>query len=158
MANQGNLVPSVEQLALKNHRVAFHVFFNANTTAASITGNTDAQVGITMYTAQNSTTAPSDASFPTIQDVTAPAVSGFYINCGGRAVRLRGCSVPVNSIRSASMTAGVVTNAGAAHAISGKTGVTTGGNIAFSISQTTLDGDTAAGVSEYDVECTFDTF
>jgi len=158
MSDQGFASPAVEQVAIKNHSLSFHVWFNANTVAASINGVTEAQVGITMYTAQNSLTVPSDANFPTIQDVTAPAVSGFYINCGGRALRLKGVTVPVNSIRSASMTAGVVTNAGAAHAILGKTGVTSGGNIAFTISQTALDGDLAVGLSEYDVECTFDTF
>ncbi len=156
MANQGYASPSIEQVAIKNHYLQFHVFFNANTTAASITINTEAQIGITAYSSVTQGSAPADASFPTLAD-TATAVSGFYIQCGGRALRLKGVTVPVNSIRSASMTAGVITNAGAASAISGKTGVTSGGNIAFSISQTALNGLLAAGVSEYDVEVCFDT-
>lgn len=156
MADQGFASPAAEQVAIKNHSLSFRVFVSGSTTAASITATTEAQVGIAVYTALLSATAPSDANFGTLQDTTAPATHGFYIQCGGRAVKLKGVTVPVNSIRSASMTAGVVTNAGAASAIAGKTGITSGGNVAFQIACTTLDLDAQTADHQYDVEVTFD--
>lgn len=156
MSDQGFASPAAEQVAIKNKFISFKVNLQGSTTAASITGQTEAQVGIACYTGSGSASAPSDANFATLQDGTAPAVLGFYISCGGRAVALKGVTVPVNSIRSASMTAGVVTNAGVASAIAGKTGVTSGGNVAFTIACTTLDLDAAALNHEFVVECTFD--
>lgn len=156
MSTNGFATPSLEQVAIKNKSLSFRVFLSGNTTAANIVATTEAQVGVAVYTSLLSLTAPADANFSGLLDITAPAVQGFYIQCGGRAVALKSVSVQTNTIRSAAMTGAVVTNAGAASPIVGKTGVTTGGNIAFQIACTALDLDAASVNHQYDVDVTFD--
>lgn len=155
MANQGFSTPALEQQAVMNHRLSFKVKLIGNTTAASVTGGTTANDGARVWLESNSTSAPSNANFSGLQSSATPTVIGIYIE-DGKAVRLHGVTVPVNSIRSASMTAGVITNKGATSAISGNTGITSDGNIAFQISCTGMDVNAAAIDHEFTVEVAYD--
>ncbi len=155
MSDQGFASPEVEQLAIKRHSLSFKVSLFGSTTEASITGACQGTPGVRLWLSSQSATAPSDANFASLISSATPTVLGIYIT-DGRAVRLHGVTVPVNSIRSASMTAGVVTNKGAVSAITGNTGVTSAGNLAFQVSCTTLDLDAAALNHEFSVEVTYD--
>jgi hypothetical protein len=162
MSDQGFATPALEQLAVKNKSLKFKVYLYGSTTEGSITASTSGNSGARVWLSSQSATAPSTANFASLTSGTAPSVIGVYIDCGGtstvagQAARLHGVTVPVNSIKSASMTAGVVTNKGATHAITGNTGIDSLGNIAFQISCTTLDLDAAAINHEFSVEVNFD--
>lgn len=155
MADQGFGNPQLEQLAGKNKRLSLLITLKGNTVAASIAGFSDANVGAQVWLAAQSLTAPADAAFTSLTSTTAPNVLGVYIT-DGQAKTFKGASVPVASIRSASMTAGVVTAAGATSAIAGKTGITTGGNVAFQVSCTTLDLDAATLDHSFTVDVAYD--
>ncbi len=150
MSDQGFASPEVEQLAIKRHSLSFKVSLFGSTTEASITGACQGTPGVRLWLSSQSATAPSDANFASLISSATPTVLGIYIT-DGRAVRLHGVTVPVNSIRSASMT-----NKGAVSAITGNTGVTSAGNLAFQVSCTTLDLDAAALNHEFSVEVTYD--
>lgn len=162
MATQGFATPAIEQLAVKNKVLKFKVNLYGSTTEGSITASTTGNSGVRVWLSSQSATAPSTANFASLTSAAAPSVIGVYIDCGGtstaagQALRLHGVTIPVNSIKSASMTAGVVTNKGATHAITGNTGIDSLGNIAFQISCTTLDLDAAAINHEFTVEVGFD--
>ncbi len=162
MSNQGFATPAVEQLAIKNKQLKFKVYLAGSTTEGSITASTTGTSGVRVWLSSQSATAPSTANFASLTSGTAPSIIGIYIDCGGtstvagQAKRLHGVTVPVNAIRSASMTAGVVTNKGVVDAIAGSTGVDSLGNIAFQISCTTLDLDAAAINHEFSVEVGYD--
>jgi hypothetical protein len=162
MADQGFATPALEQIAVKNKTLKFKVNLYGSTTEGSITASTTGNDGVRVWLSSQSATAPASANFAGLTSGTAPSVIGVYIDCGGtadvagQAKRLHGVTVPVNSIRSASMTAGVVTNRGVASAIAGSTGIDSLGNIAFTISCTTLDLDAAALNHEFTVEVGFD--
>lgn len=161
MSDQGFQNPQLEQIAGKNKRLSFLVTLKGNTSAASIVGTTNCNVGAQVYTILTSATAPSDANFSGLVNATAPATIGIYIQTtpsltNGDAKQLGGVTVPVNSIRSVSMTAGVVTNKGAVSAIAGNTGVTTNGNLAFQIACTTLDLDAQTADHTFIVDVEYD--
>lgn len=155
MADQGFGKPAIEQQAVMNKTLSFKVKIVGSTAIASITAGTTANDGIRVWLENNSASAPTDANFSGLTLSVAPTVIGVYVNVGD-AIRLGGVTVPVNSIRSASMTAGVVTNKGATSLISGNTGVTASNNLAFQVSCTTLDCDAAALTHEFNVELTYD--
>lgn len=155
MADQAFATPAIEQVSVKNKRLSFRVTLNGNTTAASITGASQAQNGIAVWLAAASLTAPTDANFTGLTSTAAPSVIGFYLT-DTQAVRVHEIDVPANMINSASMTAGVVTKRGAASAITGNTGVTTTGNVAFQVSCTTLDLDAQTANHEFSVNVSYD--
>jgi hypothetical protein len=155
MADQGFATPAIEQQAIMNARLSFKVKLIGNTTAASVTAGTTANDGIRVWLEAASLSAPTNANFSGLQSSATPTVIGIYIE-DGHAIRLGGVTVPVNSIRSASMTAGVITNTGETSAISGSTGVTDDGNLAFQVSCTGLDVNAAAIDHEFNVEVTYD--
>jgi len=155
MADQGYAKPSLEQQAVMNKALSFKVKLAGNTTVASITAGTSANAGAQVWIETASASAPTDANFSGLTLSVAPVVLGIYVNVGD-AIRLHGATVPVNSIRSASMTAGVVTNKGATSAIAGNTGVTTSGNLAFQVSCTSLDGDASTANHEFTVDLVYD--
>lgn len=155
MAFQGFSTPAIEQQAAKNKTVSFKVNLYGSTTEASITASTSANDGIQVWLSSASASAPSNANFSGLTSGTAPSIIGIYVT-DGQATKLHGVTVPTNSIKSASMTAGVVTNKGATHAITGNSGVTDDGNLAFQISCTTLDLDAAAINHEFTVELNYD--
>lgn len=155
MSNQGFATPAIEQQAIMNARLSFKVKLIGNTTAASVTAGTTANDGISVWLEAASLSAPTDANFSGLQSSATPTVIGIYIE-DGSAIRLGGVTVPVNSIRSASMTAGVITDKGVASAIAGSTGVTTSQNLAFQVSCTGLDVNAAAIDHEFNVEVTYD--
>jgi hypothetical protein len=155
MAFQGFASPAVENLAAKNKSISFRVTIVGSTTEASITASTDANDGIRVWLSSQSATAPSNANFASLISSATPTVIGLYLT-DGRAAKLKGVVVEVNSIRSASMTAGVVTNKGATSAIAGNTGVTSDGNLAFQIACTTLKATDAANTHQFDVTCSYD--
>lgn len=139
MPVQGFFTPAIDQVAGKNCRLTFLVTLNGNTTAASITGSSNAQNGIALVLAAGSLTAPVDANFVGLVSNAAPSVMGVYIT-DGRAVRLTRVDVQPQSIRSPSMTAVLPTFRGSVSAISGNEGVTqTSGNLAFQLSCTALN-------------------
>lgn len=156
MAYQGFGTPELENKAGKNHKLSFKVTLYGSTTEASITANSDCGPGARVWLSSQSASAPSAANFSGLTSASSPTVIGMVIDCDGRASKLHGVTIPVNSIRSASMTAGVVTNKGATSAISGNTGVTSDGDLAFQISCTNLDLDAAALNHEFTVEVNFD--
>lgn len=156
MGDQGFATPAIEQAGTKNKRLTLFVTLNGNTTAASITGSTNAQNGAALYLAAASLTAPTDANFASLTSTSAPVVFGVYINADGRATRLNNVVVPTPAIRSPSMTAGVITFKGAVSAISGNTGVTTSGNLAFQVSCTTLDLDAQIQTHTFPIDIEFD--
>ncbi len=155
MSDQGFATPEIEQVAIKNHRLSFKVDLYGSTTEGSITASAQGTPGIRVWLSSQSATAPSNANFASLISSATPTVIGIYIT-DGRAAKLHGVTVPVNGIRSASMTAGVITNKGATSAIAGNTGITSDGNIAFQIACTTLDLDAAALNHQFDVEVTYD--
>jgi len=157
MSDQGFAKPGLEQLAVKLKRLAFKVKITGSTTEGSITGEVldcpDASVRV--WLSSQSATAPSSANFASLTSASAPSVIGIYVDVGD-ARYLHGVTVPVNSIKSASMTAGVITNKGATHAITGNTGVTSDKDLAFQVSCTTADFDAAAINHEFSVELTYE--
>jgi len=155
MSDQGFASPEVEQVAIKRHALTFKVTIVGSTTEGSVTGACQGSPGIRLWLSSQSATAPSNANFASLISSATPTVVGVYIT-DGRAARLHGVSVPVNSIRSASMTAGVVTNKGATSAIAGNTGVTSDGNLAFQVACTTLKATDAANTHEFTCEVTYD--
>lgn len=157
MSDQGYLSPQLEQLAGKNRKLNLLVTLKGNTSAASIAGFTDANVGAQVWLASASLTAPTDATFTGLVSTTAPAVIGIYIT-DPQARVFKGATVPVSSIRSPSMTAGVVTATGLTSAIAGKTGIAslTNGNVAFTISCTTLDLDAQTSDHTFAVDVEYD--
>lgn len=170
MSNQGFGAPGLEQTAAKNHRLSFQVVLQGNTTLASTTAaafgpGADVQV----WTQVNSATAPADANFASLVSNATPTVIGIYIPCApfvtlgtttspaGNAVRLHQVTVDANSIRSASMTAAVVTYKGSVSAITGNEGVTaSSGAIAFQLSCTTLKLTDAANTHRFSVNVDYD--
>ncbi len=157
MADQGFAKPGLEAMAIKRKSLALKIKITGSTTEGSIT----AQVlncpdnSARVWLSSQSATAPSTANFASLTSAAAPSVIGVYVDCGD-ALRLHGVTVPVNSIKSASMTAGVITNKGATHAITGNTGVTSDNDLAFQVSCTTADFDAAAINHEFTVELTYD--
>lgn len=143
MADQGFFNPQLEQAAAKNKRISFVVTLNGNASVASATGTTNANIGAQVFLTSGSLTAPTNANFAGLTSTATPSIIGVYLPVGD-AKKLGGVTVPVNSIRSASMTAGVVTNKGAVSAIAGNTGIclpsvttfTQGNDLAFQIALT----------------------
>lgn len=158
MSDQGFTQPSLEQIAIRNKRLQFRVTAAGNTTAASITVTSQGAPGVTIYTALNSLSAPAAANFSGLTNTSAPVNVGFAIDVGGRALMLKGVDVKPNTIRSASMSAAVITNTGSASAIIGRTGVGTDGNLYFMCSCSGLDLDAQIANHEFDVDLTFDAF
>lgn len=170
MSNQGFGAPGLEQTAAKNHRLSFQVVLQGNTTLASTTvaafgPGADVQV----WTQVNSATAPADANFAGLVSNASPTIIGIYIPCApavtlgtsttpnGNAVRLHQVTIDSQSIRSASMTAGVVTYKGSVSAITGNEGTTaTSGAIAFQISCTNLLLTAAALNHRFSVNVDYD--
>ncbi len=155
MAYQGFYTPAVENLAAKNKKLSFRVTIVGSVTEGSVTASTDANDAVRIWLSSQSATAPSNANFASLISSATPTVIGVYIT-DGRAAKLKGVAVQVNSIRSASMTAAVVTNKGATSAIAGNTGVTSDNNLAFQLACTTLKATDAANTHSFDVECNFD--
>ncbi|SRR5258706_1545175 len=158
MANQGFTNPSNEETAVKNKRLAVQVTLVGNTTAASITAVTSGSPGFAVWTEQTSTTAPSDANFASLLSTATPTIVGLYIT-DGYAVRLNKVTCDAAAILSASMTAGVVTYKGATNTAasgSGRTGVTSGGNIAFQVSCTTLKLTAASQTHQFSLDVEYD--
>lgn len=157
MANQGYTETSNEQQAIMNKRLSFKVFIKGSTTAASITAVTTNNPGFRVWLESQSLTAPSNANFSGLASSATPSVIGIY-GYVDDALRLHGVSIPTNSIKSASITAVVVTNKGATHDITGNTGVTSDNNIAFQCSLTGGDLDAAAINHEFTVELCYDAY
>lgn len=159
MSDQGFSSPGLEGMAIKRKSLALKIVLYGSTTEGSITaavtncGDNTARV----WLSSQSATAPSEANFSGLTSASAPTVIGVFVDVGD-ARRVHGITVPVNSIKSPTMTAGVVTNKGAVSAIyaSGNSGVTSGKDIAFQVSCTTLDLDAAAINHEFSVELTYD--
>lgn len=153
MADQGWSAPGLESAAIKRKSFAFRVKVTVSATEGSVTAQVlncpDASARV--YLSSQSATAPSEANFSGLTSSAAPSVFGFVVDCGD-ARFLHDVSVPTNSIKSASMTAGVVTNKGAAHAVTGNTGVTSAKDLAFQVSCTACQFTlTAPGNHEFDV-------
>lgn len=155
MSDQGFYTPEVEQLAVKRHSLSFKVTIVGAATEPSVTGYCQGTPGVRLWLSSQSATAPSNANFASLISSATPTVVGIYIT-DTRAVRLHGVTVPVNTIRSASMTAGVITNKGATSAIAGNAGITSDGNIAFQVACTTLLASAAVLTHEFTVEVTYD--
>lgn len=155
MANQGFQVTANEQQAIMNKRLSFKIKILGSTTEGSITAVCTNNPGFRVWLSSQSATAPSNANFSGLTSAATPSVIGVY-GYVADALRLHGVSVPVNSIKSASVTAVVVTNKGATDAISGNTGVTSDNNIAFQCSCTGGDFDAAAINHEFTIDLTYD--
>jgi len=146
---------ALEQQRLKRQYIAFVGTLTGNATLASITGGTDlGALGAKLYWEASSGVQPTitedtGANFTTLDSEAAPAVIGCLVRCGD-ALRMIG-KPRVTVISSAAMTAGVVTLAGAS-----TSGVTASGNLAFSISCTTLDLDANTNTHTFLVECWYD--
>jgi hypothetical protein len=134
MSDQNFRYAALEQVAVQNKSLNLRALVVGSATEASITKSTTGGAQAFIYLAAQSLTAPSGSNFSGLTSTTAPSVFGVYINVGGQARCVHRADIA--SIRSASMTAGVVTLRGAASAISGSTGVTADGNIAFTVSAT----------------------
>jgi len=163
MADQGFSSPQLEQRAIKNKSIQFVVRIVGNATVASVTAVTDCIGagsptfgGARVILSSGSLTAPPNAFFSGLTSGASPTVVGIYVG-DGRAIRLNRAEIIASSIQSASMTAGVVTKRGAASAISGSTGITSNGDIAFTASLTALQ-DTVALTHEFTVQVDYDAF
>lgn len=157
MSDQGWATSGLEKMSIKRKAFSLKVKLFGSTTEGSITATilNCPDAGARVFLSSQSATAPSDANFASLTSGTAPSVIGIYMSVTD-ARYLHDVTVPTNSIKSASMTAGVVTNKGATHDITGNTGVTSSKNIAFQISCTTLDLDAAAINHEFDVIGSYD--
>lgn len=146
MAFQGFPYADQEELGVKNRQLSFEVTLFGSTTLASTTGYTNAPVGVQVWTQATSATAPSAANFASLLSSATPTVIGIYL-LDGQAKKLNNVTLLAATIQSASMTAGVVTFKGeqtAAALGTISTGITSDGNVAFQVSCTGLDLDSAA--------------
>jgi len=152
MADQGWAYPGLEKMNIKRKQFALKIKISGSTTEGSITAQilNSPDAGARVWLSSQSLSAPSDANFASLTSAAAPSVIGVYLTVGD-ARYLHEVVVPTNTIKSASMTAGVITNKGATHAITGNTGVTSNKNLAFQVSCTTADFDAAAIDHEFDV-------
>ncbi len=158
MAFQGFPYADEEELGVKNRLLTFEVTLFGSTTLASTTGFTNAPVGVQVWTQATSATAPSDANFASLVSSATPTVIGLYV-LDGRATKLNNVIIDANSIQSASMTAAVITWKGASTSASlgtKTTGVTTTGNLAFQVSCTAVDLDSAALNHKFTVTVDYD--
>lgn len=131
----------LEMQRLKRQYAATLVTVTGSATLANILISTDLGTAIQPFfeTVSGVQPTPTDsgATFTTLDSEAVPGVMGILVNCGD-AVRM--VTKPrVTNITSATMTAGVVTLAGAS-----TSGVTLLGNLAFTISCTTLNFNLAA--------------
>lgn len=151
MADQGWASPGLEKLNIKRKAFSLKVSIRGSTTEGSITAEilNSPDAGARIWLSSQSATAPSDANFASLLSAGSPTIIGVYLTVGD-ARYLHDVTVPVNSIRSASMTAGVITNKGATSAIAGNSGVTSGKNLAFQVSCTVLQANLALN-HEFDV-------
>ncbi len=156
MAEQGWATPGLEKISIKRKAIALKVAIYGSTTEGSITAQilNSQDVGARVWLSSQSATAPADANFASLLSAGSPTIIGLYLTVGD-AKYLHGAAVPVNSIKSASMTAGVITNKGATHAITGNTGVTSGLNIALQVSCTTLQANLALN-HEFNVDLVYE--
>lgn len=157
MSDQGFSSPGLEAMAIKRKQLALKILLRGSTTEGSITAEVvncpDATARV--YLSSQSLTAPSEANFSGLGSASAPTVIGVFLDVGD-ARRVHNIAVPANTIKSSTMTAGVITNKGATHAITGNTGVTSNKDIAFQVSCTTLDLDAAANNHEFSVDVEYD--
>lgn len=158
MANQGFTQVSLEEVAVKNKRLAVQVILRGSTTAAGITAMTSGSPGFAVYTEQSSLTAPSDANFASLLSTATPTVIGLYV-LDGYAVRMNRVSVDTAAVLSASMTSGSVTYKGATQTLasgSGRTGVTSGGNLAFQVQCLGLKLTDSSNIHNFSVDVEYD--
>lgn len=155
MANQGFSQTSNEQQAIMNKRLSFKIKIVGSATEANVKAVCTNNPGFRVWLSSQSATAPSNANFSGLTSAATPSVIGVY-GYVADALRLHGVSVPTNSIKSASITAVVITNKGATDLISGNSGVTADNNIAFQCSLTGGDLDAAAIDHEFTVDLCYD--
>ncbi len=157
MANTGWATPGLDSIGIKRKALALKVFITGSTTEGSITAyiKNAEDNGARIWLSSQSLTAPADANFASLLSAGSPTVIGLYLTVGD-AKYLHGASVPVNSIKSASMTAGVITNKGATHAITGNTGVTSSNNIALQVSCTVLQANLALN-HEFNIDLVYES-
>lgn len=159
MADQGFSSPGLEAMAIKRKHLSLKVVLYGSTTEGSITAAVTNCPDNTarIYLSSQSLTAPSGTNYASLTSTAAPTVIGVFLDVGD-AKRLHGVTVPANTIKSPTMTAGVITNKGAVSAIyaSGYSGVTADKDLAFQVSCTTLDLDAAAVNHEFSIEVEYD--
>jgi hypothetical protein len=135
--------PVLESAALRDREINTKITIVANTTDASIKAYSDLGSAVTVYK-EGDTVSDSDAQFGTLDTDAAPGVFGVLVNCQD-AFRINKIEVPVDSISSATMTAGVVAWKG------GGDGVTSSNNIAFTVSCTNLDPDADTATTTFNL-------
>ncbi len=146
---------SLNQMNLKRKYGMFVVTLNGSATLANITTSTDVgAAGAKVYAETISGTQPTitedtGANFVAIDSEAAPSVVGILVRCGD-ALRMIG-KPRVTVVSSATMTAGVSTLAGTS-----LSGVTALGNLAFTVSCTTLDLDSGTATTTFLVEFWYD--
>lgn len=131
--------PLLESLRIAVRQVECVVTLNGNTTPASITTSTNMPTGVICYAETSGQPTPVDAgaNFGTLDSNAAPSTVGILV-LTSTAIRIVDIYVPTLGITSAQMTAGVISLNGAS-----TTGITASGNIAFVVSCTNLDLDSA---------------
>jgi hypothetical protein len=125
--------PVLESAALRDREINTKITIVANTTDASIKAYSDLGSAVTVYK-EGDTVSDSDAQFGTLDTDAAPGVFGVLVNCQD-AFRINKIEVPVDSISSATMTAGV----------------TSSNNIAFTVSCTNLDPDADTATTTFNL-------
>lgn len=120
------------------------ITLRGNTTAASITTFSNL-ASVQVFNNLTSLTAPADASFTSLVNVTAPAVVGIYASVGD-ALRLVGVDYQSLTLSSVSITGVTPTKK------ADGTGVTPATkNLSFQISCTTLDLDAQTADHSFDL-------
>lgn len=147
MSGQAKKVDLEQRANVETVVLPFKVTIKCHTTDASIRAFTDLN-SIKVYSEEDGQTAPSDASFPTLDDDAAPGVFGIYASVGDALYLSRVTVQPASIVNGGSlaMTAAVFTYEGD---VAASPGVTSSKNISLGISCTGLDPDSEIA------DCTF---